>query len=47
MPSATNPNEGFPADPPEDVDLPVIEGVREITQDPKFDADIDDEEDYK
>lgn len=38
------PDEGFPADPPEPVDLPVPEGVREITQDPNYDAEIDEEE---
>lgn len=34
-------NGGFPQNPPEPVDLPVVEGVRPVTQDPAYDPSID------
>lgn len=39
---------GFPPDVPlEQINRPVVDGVREITQDPAFDAEIDNEETWE
>lgn len=44
-PVTVAPTQGFPKNPPEDLDVPTIEGVRLITQDPNFDPNADEEVD--
>jgi len=45
-PVVEEPHSGFPANPAKPLDLPVVDGVRDISQDKNFDPELDDEEDY-